>query len=779
MNRSNPWLRTALYGLFAVVFAMAVSWFVWSLMGVPDPPVLSHTGLYLFGMAVLLLLSRYKKIALGLLTLVLFWFLFTWPEDPLGQDLPFLWRFAADIYDAFKWGLTWNIYKGPMPISFSWVLALTSLLFSFFFVYVLAFAPFSLLLLTTPLYFIPDLSDHPRWIVWLFAGLLAILASMYLAQDRKKAHWPNPAVVGGILLAVFLLQQVITPETFFSRDFSQTLNRMYDERTGRVHGSFSLSRTGYVPDSGVLGGPVNPTDNPMLDVTAAPFSYYLRGSVYYEFEGDRWRLPDTSNSRELVYGSPFEADAETAQSLGLTLLENLPYFQQEEMGYWAILEQRPRVQNLRTVFSTGAVFMVKSLEEVGEDESPNEVLRRPEFWQTPEETNRFRFTPEGLVFAEESIEEGVYVDGMVMNAQGLRSHAYPELPVRIEPQYAYRELVQEHDETLYTLVYGQLTQALDERDAAGFATALTAIRDHLQNEYPYTLTPEPVPADTELLPYFLETKEGYCVYYASLATELLRDVGVSARYAEGFVAPQGDGSQAMVTVTGSAGHAWAEVEYETVGWLMYETTPAAQMNYLDGTAEEPTEETTEAVDDMLDPSQRERTEQDPERPETETPDRAEPDEPNPLLEALVEFRRPIGVLAALVAWVIWRKWVFRARHDEDWLEKKFADRPAELVERIWKDVQALAKLENTELPTGTPRDTVMTLAQVYSVKDVALVSKAVVVLERTLYGEQVPEFSELAPLLRFHRTLENRIRAYMPTMEWVVRRWVWTRRNPL
>lgn len=232
-----------------------------------------------------------------------------------------------------------------------------------------------------------------------------------------------------------------------------------------------------------------------------------------------------------------------------------------------------------------------------------------------------------------------------------------------------------------------------------------------------------------------------------------------------------------------AGHAWAEVEYETVGWLMYETTPAAQMNYLDGTAEEPTEETTEAVDDMLDPSQRERMETDPERPETETPDRAEPDEPNPLLEALVEalveFRRPIGVLAALVAWVIWRKWVFRARHDEDWLEKKFADRPAELVERIWKDVQALAKLENTELHTGTPRDTLMTLAQVYSVKDVGLVSKAVVVLERTLYGEQVPEFSELAPLLRFHRTLENRIHAYMPTMEWVVRRWVWTRRNPL
>ena len=93
-------------------------------------------------------------------------------------------------------------------------------------------------------------------------------------------------------------------------------------------------------------------------------------------------------------------------------------------------------------------------------------------------------------------------------------------------------------------------------------------------QFPYTLTPAPVPRDRDFVDYFLfDGQEGYCVYYASAMVVMTRAIGIPARYAEGFLLPgQRDQETGLFTVTNRNAHAWAEVYFEGFGWLIVETT---------------------------------------------------------------------------------------------------------------------------------------------------------------------------------------------------------------
>ncbi|MBQ9143023.1 MAG: transglutaminase domain-containing protein [Lachnospiraceae bacterium] len=94
----------------------------------------------------------------------------------------------------------------------------------------------------------------------------------------------------------------------------------------------------------------------------------------------------------------------------------------------------------------------------------------------------------------------------------------------------------------------------------------------------YSLELDELPAGTDAVEYFLETsQEGYCEHFASAGTLILRQLGVPARYATGYIAKTGnmkasDGKY-EVSVLDSAAHAWTEVYLENYGWIPIEMTP--------------------------------------------------------------------------------------------------------------------------------------------------------------------------------------------------------------
>ncbi len=111
---------------------------------------------------------------------------------------------------------------------------------------------------------------------------------------------------------------------------------------------------------------------------------------------------------------------------------------------------------------------------------------------------------------------------------------------------------------------------------------LQAIEDALQNMV-YTKTPGELPDEVDsggaFLDYFLlESKQGYCVHYATAFVLLARAEGIPARYVQGFCVPMNGTEE--VAVTSDMAHAWPEVYVEHVGWIPFEPTPGyAQLRY--------------------------------------------------------------------------------------------------------------------------------------------------------------------------------------------------------
>ena len=100
-----------------------------------------------------------------------------------------------------------------------------------------------------------------------------------------------------------------------------------------------------------------------------------------------------------------------------------------------------------------------------------------------------------------------------------------------------------------------------------------ATERYLRTAYTYATTvPEP-PPNTDVTDYFLfTTKQGYCEYYATAMTVLLRADGIPARVVNGYLpgVRQADGRWLSRE---SQAHAWVEVYFPGYGWITFDPTP--------------------------------------------------------------------------------------------------------------------------------------------------------------------------------------------------------------
>lgn len=130
----------------------------------------------------------------------------------------------------------------------------------------------------------------------------------------------------------------------------------------------------------------------------------------------------------------------------------------------------------------------------------------------------------------------------------------------------------------------QLAEELTKDEDNNYDKA-KAIEIYLSNNYPYTLSPGNPPRRQDFVDYFLfEGKEGYCTYYASAMTVLLRCIDIPARYVEGYILPP-ENENGVFKVTNEQAHAWVEVYFEGFGWIPFEpTSPFVAVLYGDRTS---------------------------------------------------------------------------------------------------------------------------------------------------------------------------------------------------
>lgn len=111
-------------------------------------------------------------------------------------------------------------------------------------------------------------------------------------------------------------------------------------------------------------------------------------------------------------------------------------------------------------------------------------------------------------------------------------------------------------------------------DLSPYERAL-ALQDYFRSEFTYSLDVPPLDGDDATLE-FLERRTGYCEHFASTFAIFARTLGLPARVAIGFTPgdrTRTDAGQDVYTVRARHAHAWPEVWFDGLGWVLFEPTP--------------------------------------------------------------------------------------------------------------------------------------------------------------------------------------------------------------
>lgn len=102
-----------------------------------------------------------------------------------------------------------------------------------------------------------------------------------------------------------------------------------------------------------------------------------------------------------------------------------------------------------------------------------------------------------------------------------------------------------------------------------------ALQDYFRNGFTYSLDVPPI-EDADATLQFLERRSGYCEHFASTFALFARFLDLPSRVAIGFTPgdrADSDSGAAVYTVRSMHAHAWPEVWFDGIGWVLFEPTP--------------------------------------------------------------------------------------------------------------------------------------------------------------------------------------------------------------
>ena len=119
----------------------------------------------------------------------------------------------------------------------------------------------------------------------------------------------------------------------------------------------------------------------------------------------------------------------------------------------------------------------------------------------------------------------------------------------------------------------RFTENLTANATTPYATA-AAIERWLEANKDYSLNASHGSGDVTAQ-FLFEMDRGYCEYFASAMTVMLRSQGIPARYTVGYSTGQSVGGDQYL-VRGMNAHAWVEVYFPEVGWVQFDPTPGRE-----------------------------------------------------------------------------------------------------------------------------------------------------------------------------------------------------------
>lgn len=443
------------------------------------------------------------------------------------------------------------------------------------------------------------------------------------ARATEKGHFMFNILPFLALYFVLMLVMPAPEEPYdwrFAKDFIKNVNETFKEISrnwiNRDREDFDFGTSGFDGDGSLLAG-ISDEDKTLMLIqgqSGLKTNVYLTGKIYDSFDGTGW---ESTNEN-------------TMDDRALDALETLYAVRCHDPEGEAKYIEKARLKIWYEDFRTEYLFAPLKTSKLNNLENAsyqalggNYVFDKKqgyglEYWTTYWQLNVDHPLFYDFLEKELTDDEAVFKDA--------QWDALPKM------KYNLTDL-DNHKTKIYETYYKPVT--LSEESSKWLAEvtaesetdieALKAIEAALQ-QMTYTKTPGELPdkvdSESAFLDYFLlESKQGYCVYYASAFVLLSRAEGLPARYVEGFCVPVP--GPYVVPVTSEMAHAWPEVYIEDMGWIPFEPTPGySEIRYTpweiqtdesgDGAgynnSEEETDYEGESEDEQMEESQEDTTE---------------------------------------------------------------------------------------------------------------------------------------------------------------------------
>lgn len=377
------------------------------------------------------------------------------------------------------------------------------------------------------------------------------------AKASPKAYRRFYSIVAAVMLVTLLANGLFMPQDDDRR--SAELLRWYNEN---IVQSTSSLRNGYnkifristgfkKTDAKKMGGDVAIDHSVKLQViTTSPV--YLRGAVFDQYQDNTWSI----NDGRKLYLYPQDNSVSPAFRRAFGLEE--PLLTQYKDTRFLFAQDEVHILSTNTRDTT--IFNALYTERINSTQIAKRELKfssAGECFVSKQVTDAYSFV------YDRPLNMAVLMNlGEQDNTVSQELQPYLQLPDTLEPGVT------------------QLAQNITTPGATFYENA-KHIEKYLLENYTYTLRPGDVPEGRDFVSYFLlDSKEGYCEYYASAFVILCRLAGIPARYVEGYRVDEvskasNNNSLLAVSVTGASAHAWTEVYIPDFGWCTFDAVAAS------------------------------------------------------------------------------------------------------------------------------------------------------------------------------------------------------------
>ncbi len=105
--------------------------------------------------------------------------------------------------------------------------------------------------------------------------------------------------------------------------------------------------------------------------------------------------------------------------------------------------------------------------------------------------------------------------------------------------------------------------------------AVEKLETHLNDstQFKYSISNSPIPDNMDAVTWLLQTRNGYCTYYATAMAVMARMLGIPSRIANGFSYGHFDLQRNVWVVDGIDAHSWVQIYFPGYGWINFDPTP--------------------------------------------------------------------------------------------------------------------------------------------------------------------------------------------------------------